>query len=67
MQLQKSKEWKKRFATWSRDLYKLTAPIFRQSAPAPPFGAKEMRDDWQRQWCPGGPPDRARQHLRAWK
>eukprot|EP00959_Pyramimonas_sp_CCMP1952_P097457 2037154-Pyramimonas_sp.AAC.1 len=26
-----------------------------------------MRDDWQQQWCPGGPPDRARQHLRAWK
>ena len=57
IQKQKAKEWRERFATWSKDLYKLTTPMFRPSAPAPPFGGKDMREDWHAQWCPEGYPD----------
>eukprot|EP00959_Pyramimonas_sp_CCMP1952_P298516 6244119-Pyramimonas_sp.AAC.1 len=41
------REWRRRFASWSKDIYKLATPFFRAASPTAPADVVEMHKEWE--------------------
>eukprot|EP00959_Pyramimonas_sp_CCMP1952_P298649 6246737-Pyramimonas_sp.AAC.1 len=47
IQESQSREWRRRFASWSKNIYKLATPLFRAASPTAPADVVEMQEEWE--------------------